>query len=54
VGGAVVNLIFLIVYWTICGTSDAIVAKKQPTKGLKDDVEAFQADARPTLSCKTD
>ncbi len=57
VGGAVANWVFLFVYWAICGTGDLIDRKQyeqQSTKRLDDDVEAFQANARPTLSCKSD
>ena len=42
------------VYYAVCGTYDAIVPDKPIAKRLSDDVEALQADVRPTLSCKSD
>lgn len=54
VGGAVANWVYLFVYWAVCGTHDAIFPEKPIDKRLSDDIEALQADARPTLSCKSD
>jgi hypothetical protein len=54
VGAGVANWIFMCFYWAICGTSDPIATNKQTNRTLNDDTEALQADARPTLSSKSE